>query len=140
MSGVIRPGRHFPERWPRASYTKTYRVCKCRTLYNMSRGDKPRHVCFLAQVCFIPHVHVSFPRCMCIPQVCFISQVYNTDSQTPDSAGTATAFLTGEKSRRGTLGVDQTVPRGNCSSSLGHSMKSILKYSHEAGKEHTLNP
>ena len=41
-------------------------------------------------------------------------QTYNTNQQTPDSAGTATAFLSGVKTRSGTLGVDQRVEKGDC--------------------------
>ncbi|RUS77415.1 hypothetical protein EGW08_014818, partial [Elysia chlorotica] len=41
-------------------------------------------------------------------------KTYNTNQQTPDSAGTATAFLTGVKTRAGVLGVDQRVEKGDC--------------------------
>ncbi|KAK7500626.1 hypothetical protein BaRGS_00008201, partial [Batillaria attramentaria] len=43
-----------------------------------------------------------------------LSKTYNTDRQTPDSAGTGTAFLGGVKSSYGTLGVDSRVTRGDC--------------------------
>jgi len=36
------------------------------------------------------------------PNVAF-SKTYNTDQQVPDSAGTATAFMTGVKSRAGKI-------------------------------------
>ena len=43
-----------------------------------------------------------------------LSRTYNTDYQTPDSAGTMTAIATGAKTRLGTIGVGQGTPRGNC--------------------------
>uniref|UniRef100_A0A1I8JMY6 alkaline phosphatase n=1 Tax=Macrostomum lignano TaxID=282301 RepID=A0A1I8JMY6_9PLAT len=36
-----------------------------------------------------------------------LSKTYNTDMQTPDSAGTATAFLCGVKAKSGTMGVNE---------------------------------
>ena len=45
-------------------------------------------------------------------------KTYNADRQTPDSAGTATAYLTGVKANFMTIGVDQTVKVRN----------SLLKY------------
>ena len=39
-------------------------------------------------------------------------KTYNTNQQVPDSAGTATAMLTGVKTRAGVLGLDATAPRG----------------------------
>ena len=41
-------------------------------------------------------------------------QTYNADLQVPDSAGTATAYQCGVKANYGTLGIDQRVPRNNC--------------------------
>jgi len=41
-------------------------------------------------------------------------KTYNTDAQTPDSAGTITAMITGVKTRKGVLSVDQTALRGDC--------------------------
>lgn len=43
------------------------------------------------------------------------AQTYNADLQVPDSAGTATAYQCGVKANYGTLGIDQRVPRYNCS-------------------------
>ncbi len=42
------------------------------------------------------------------------SKTYNTDSQTPDSAGTMTAMITGAKTRMGFLSVNQIPARGEC--------------------------
>eukprot|EP00088_Acartia_fossae_P033969 TRINITY_DN3484_c0_g1_i2.p1 TRINITY_DN3484_c0_g1~~TRINITY_DN3484_c0_g1_i2.p1 ORF type:complete len:555 (-),score=49.68 TRINITY_DN3484_c0_g1_i2:22-1653(-) len=41
-------------------------------------------------------------------------KTYNTDHQVPDSAGTATAILSGVKTSMGVLGVDSTVPFDTC--------------------------
>ena len=43
-----------------------------------------------------------------------LSRTYNTNSQTPDSAGTASAMATGVKTRLGVLGIGQQAMRGNC--------------------------
>ncbi len=40
-----------------------------------------------------------------------LAKVYETDQQTPDSAGTMTALVTGSKTRAGMLSVDETVSR-----------------------------
>jgi alkaline phosphatase len=47
----------------------------------------------------------------------------------PDSAGTATAFLCGVKSKAGTLGVDDNVQYDNCTSVNGAEVTSILDWS-----------
>ena len=49
-----------------------------------------------------------------------------------DSAGTATAFLTGVKSRIGAIGVDGSA--FDCKTSLKGKAESILKWAHYAGK------
>lgn len=41
-------------------------------------------------------------------------KTYNVNAQTPDSAGTATAMLTGVKTNAGVLGFNETVHRGDC--------------------------
>ncbi|XP_006822494.2 alkaline phosphatase-like [Saccoglossus kowalevskii] len=50
-----------------------------------------------------------------LPRAALI-KTYNTDYQVPDSAGTATAMLSGVKTKRGLIGVDSSVQRANCSS------------------------
>ena len=60
--------------------------------------------------------------------------MYNVDRQTPDSAGTGTAFLCGVKGNYGTLGVDASVARYNCTAQKGHELTSILHWSQEAGE------
>ena len=42
------------------------------------------------------------------------SKTYETDAQTPDSAGTMTAMATGAKTRIGVLGIGQQAKRGDC--------------------------
>ena len=46
--------------------------------------------------------------------LCFLAQTYNTDTQTPDSAGTATAMFSGVKTRAGMLGLDGTAAYNVC--------------------------
>jgi alkaline phosphatase len=59
---------------------------------------------------------------------------YNIDYQTPDSAGTATAYLCGVKARYSTIGVDGRAKQGNCRSSIGTNVSSILDWAQQAGK------
>ena len=47
-----------------------------------------------------------------------LSKTYNTDSQTPDSAGTMSAMATGVKTRLGVLSVGQQVRRRDCAGAL----------------------
>lgn len=62
-----------------------------------------------------------------------LSKTYNTDQQVPDSAGTATAFMTGVKSRAGVISVDQSVTRGDCASSDNHHATSFLELAEQRG-------
>ncbi|KAK7094250.1 alkaline phosphatase-like [Littorina saxatilis] len=63
------------------------------------------------------------------------AKTYNVDKQTPDSAATATAFLCGVKNNYGTIGIDSTVNRRNCTAQHGHNLTSILHWSQQAGKD-----
>ncbi|OCT57623.1 hypothetical protein XELAEV_18003267mg [Xenopus laevis] len=63
-----------------------------------------------------------------------LSKVYNVDAQVPDSAGTGTAYLCGVKSNSGTLGVSAAATYGNCVSSNGNEVTSILHRAKQAGK------
>ncbi|MGH8076125.1 MAG: alkaline phosphatase [Lysobacter sp.] len=47
-----------------------------------------------------------------------LSKTYNTDAQTPDSAGTMTAMATGVKTRSGVLSVGQQPLLGDCAGAL----------------------
>lgn len=61
-----------------------------------------------------------------------LSKTYNTNQQTPDSAGTMTAMITGIKTKAGVLSVDETVQRGVCGSTRSH-VKSLLTEAEQAG-------
>lgn len=60
-------------------------------------------------------------------------KTYNTDAQVPDSAGTISAILTGQKTRAGVSGVAATVDRGDCVTSLDHQLPTILELAEKAG-------
>ncbi|CAF1108972.1 unnamed protein product [Rotaria sordida] len=64
-----------------------------------------------------------------------LSKTYNINFQTPDSAGTATAYLCGVKAQLGTIGVDGRAKRSNCTSSIGTNVTSILDWAQKAGKK-----
>ncbi len=61
-----------------------------------------------------------------------LSKTYNIDAQTADSAGTATAFHSGVKTRIGSIGVDGTAV--DCKTSLTGKLETVLKWAHYAGK------
>ena len=54
-------------------------------------------------------------------------KTYNVDAQTPDSAGTMTAMISGIKTDAGVIGVDEDVVRGNCASTKGNEVISALE-------------
>ena len=63
-------------------------------------------------------------------------QTYAVDKQVTDSAGSATAFLSGVKTHFNTLGVTGGVVKGDCQASLDEKNRapSILKWAQDAGK------
>lgn len=63
-------------------------------------------------------------------------KTYNVDKQVGDSAGTATAYLTGVKGRFGTIGMDVSNEREVCRPELGGSshVDSFFKWAQDAGK------
>ncbi|KAM8927312.1 alkaline phosphatase-like [Pelodytes ibericus] len=63
-----------------------------------------------------------------------LAKTYNTDAQVPDSAGTATAYLCGVKANEGTVGVTAAAVRGQCNTTKGNEVDSILKWAKQAGK------
>ncbi|KAM4703366.1 alkaline phosphatase, tissue-nonspecific isozyme [Rhinophrynus dorsalis] len=63
-----------------------------------------------------------------------LSKTYNTNAQVPDSAGTATAYLCGVKANEGTVGVNAASVRGQCNTTKGNEVDSILKWAKAAGK------
>lgn len=54
-------------------------------------------------------------------------KTYNVDAQTPDSAGTMTAMMSGIKTDAGVLGVDEDVTRGSCDSTQGNEVVTALE-------------
>ncbi|MBX2833265.1 MAG: alkaline phosphatase [Rhodospirillales bacterium] len=52
-------------------------------------------------------------------------KTYNTNAQTPDSAGTGTAMMAGVKTKAGVLGVNANAVRGDCSTVAGNELASI---------------
>jgi alkaline phosphatase len=62
--------------------------------------------------------HEAFPHLA-------LSKTYNTDAQIPDSAGTATAILSGVKTRRGLIGLSQDAIRRDCASALVHPVATL---------------
>lgn len=62
-----------------------------------------------------------------------LAKTYNTNQQTPDSAGTMTAMATGVKSYAGAIGVDQTSNRGDCKSVRGAERVSLIDLATLAG-------
>ena len=61
-------------------------------------------------------------------------QTYSAEAQVPDSAGTATAFAYGEKTRDAVIGVNENVIFGNCSSMAGNEIRSIVHYAQDEGR------
>ncbi len=60
------------------------------------------------------------------------SKTYNTDSQTPDSAGTMTAITTGVKTHMGAIGVSAGT-RTDCADSLSKGLLTWLQLADSAG-------
>lgn len=63
-----------------------------------------------------------------------LSKTYSVDAQTPDSAGTMTAMMSGVKTDSGVLGVDEDIERGVCSTTFGNELVTILELAEIAGK------
>tara|TARA_R110001583_G_scaffold62241_4_gene183308 strand:+ start:3324 stop:5018 length:1695 start_codon:yes stop_codon:yes gene_type:complete len=61
------------------------------------------------------------------------SKTYNVDAQTPDSAGTMTAMMSGVKTDAGIIGLSEEVSRGDCASSKGTEVISALELAEIAG-------
>lgn len=61
------------------------------------------------------------------------SKTYNTDLQTPDSAGTMTAMLSGVKTRAGVIGLDGRARYGDCASAQGTDLPSLLQLAEQVG-------
>ncbi|WP_448213545.1 alkaline phosphatase [Colwellia sp. MEBiC06753] len=61
-------------------------------------------------------------------------KTYNVDAQTPDSAGTMTAMMSGVKTDVGVIGVAEGVSRGDCSTVAGQELVTALELAEIAGK------
>ncbi|AXK72441.1 alkaline phosphatase [Lysobacter sp. TY2-98] len=64
-----------------------------------------------------------------------LSKTYNTDSQTPDSAGTMSAIATGVKTRIGVISVGPEVPRGNCEQAKLHPTTTLWELAASQGMD-----
>ena len=62
-----------------------------------------------------------------------LSKTYNTDSQTPDSAGTMTAMATGVKTRAGVLSIGQQAARGDCAGALAAPLLTLWQLAASQG-------
>ena len=49
-------------------------------------------------------------------------KTYNVDAQTPDSAGTMTAIISGVKTDVGVIGVNENIERGKCATVAGNEL------------------
>ena len=54
-----------------------------------------------------------------------LAKTYNSNAQSPDSAGTAAAMVTGVKTRQGVLGVDEFLERTDCNGVPAHAIPSL---------------
>lgn len=61
------------------------------------------------------------------------SKTYSVNQQTPDSAPTMTAMVTGVKTEDGILSVNQNVVRGDYRTVAGNELKTILEQAEERG-------
>ncbi|XP_057299612.1 alkaline phosphatase-like isoform X1 [Hydractinia symbiolongicarpus] len=62
-----------------------------------------------------------------------LSKTYNTDMQTSDSAGTATAIMTGVKTKSGVISLNENAKRSDCASSKGQDVLSVIMLAEMAG-------
>ena len=62
-----------------------------------------------------------------------LSKTYNTDSQTPDSAGTMSAMATGVKTRMGVLSIGQEAKPGDCTAALKTPMLTLWELAARSG-------
>lgn len=60
-------------------------------------------------------------------------KTYNVNQQTPDSAGTMTALVTGIKTKAGMLSVDARSIRQNCASAKNRGLVTLLEQAEEKG-------
>jgi len=63
-----------------------------------------------------------------------LAKTYNTNQQTPDSAGTMTAMMTGVKTKAGVLGLSPDAIRAECENNPEHSLFTALEAAEMVGK------
>lgn len=63
-----------------------------------------------------------------------LAKTYNVDAQTPDSAGTMTAMMSGVKTDVGVIGVSEAVERKDCSTVAGTELVTALELAEIVGK------
>ena len=71
--------------------------------------------------------HEAFPNLALV-------KTYNVNAQTPDSAGTGTAMMSGIKTKAGIVGVNQKVNRGDCATITGNTAASFNEIMDAMGK------
>ncbi len=62
-----------------------------------------------------------------------LSRTYNTDAQTPDSAGTMTAMATGVKTRAGHISVGPAAPSGDCDAGQAAELLTLWELAERQG-------
>ena len=60
-------------------------------------------------------------------------KTYNTNQQTPDSAGTMSAIVTGVKTRAGMLSIGPEQLRASCKGQQAHELTTLLEYASQQG-------
>ena len=60
-------------------------------------------------------------------------KTYNTNQQTPDSAGTMTAMMTGVKTKAGVINIAPDTDRANCDTATGYELKTAIEMAEEKG-------
>lgn len=66
------------------------------------------------------------------PHVALV-KTYNVDAQVPDSAGTMSAIVTGEKTRIGHISVAAAAPHGDCEAALANELPTVLELAEARG-------
>ena len=62
-----------------------------------------------------------------------LAKTYAVDTQVPDSASTMTAIISGIKTNKGVVGIDESVVRSDCSTQAGNEVISALDLAELAG-------
>ena len=62
-----------------------------------------------------------------------MAKTYNTNAQTPDSAGTMTAMVTGVKTKAGIVSLSDAAQRGDCASASRANVPTLAEFAEQAG-------